>query len=113
MLADEYEKQSGRQASMALGYTHALLEVAIGSLRNAQKLDDRGSVRDALRNFKHSTVVGTIDFNNGPLPNSVNTPLVGGQWRRGKKWPHELVVVDNSASPNIPVGGEVQAISYK
>jgi branched-chain amino acid transport system substrate-binding protein len=112
MLADEFEKQSNRQASMALGYTHALFEVAIGALKNAQKLDDRASVRDALKNFKHSTVVGAIDFNNGPLPNSVNTPLVGGQWRRGKKWPQELVIVDNAASPQIPVNGEVEAIKY-
>ncbi len=113
MLADEFEKQSGRQASMALGYTHALFEVAISSLMHANKLDDRAAVRDALRSTKHATVVGTIDFNNGPLPNSFNTPLVGGQWRRGRKWPQEIVIVDNTASPNIPVGGEVQAISYK
>lgn len=112
-LADEFEAKENRQASMALGYTHALFEVAINALRNAQTLDDRGSIRDALRDSKHSTVVGAIDFKNGPLPNSFNTPLVGGQWRKGRKWPQELVIVDNTVSPTIPVGGEVQAISYK
>ena len=105
-------REVGRCA-MALGYTHALFEVAIGALKNAQKLDDHASVRDALRDTKHSTVVGGIDFKNGPLPNSFNTPVVGGQWRRGKKWPQELVIVDNTVAPAIPVGGEVEAISYK
>jgi len=112
-LADEFEKVSGHQASMALGYTHALFEVAIGSLKSAKDLASRASVRDALRDTKHSTVVGGIDFNNGPLPNSFNTPLVGGQWRKGTKWPHEIVIVDNAASPKIPVNGPVQAITYK
>ena len=113
LLADGYEKFSGKQASMALGYTHALFEIAVGALRNAQNVDSHASVRDALKTFKHSTVVGGIDFMNGPLPNSFNTPLVGGQWRKGKKWPQEIVIVDNAASPKIPVSGSVQAISYK
>ncbi len=113
MLAEEFEAKSNRQASMALGYTHALFEVAIGALKRAQTLDSRASVRDALRDTKHSTVVGPIDFKKGTLPNTFNTPLVGGQWRRGKKWPQELVIVDNTTSPGIPVGGAVEAIKYK
>jgi branched-chain amino acid transport system substrate-binding protein len=111
-LADEFEKSSSRQASMALGYTHALFEVAISALSKAAALDDHGSVRDSLRDTKHNTVVGPIDFKNGPLPNSVNTPLVGGQWRKGSKWPLELVIVDNATSPHIPINGEVEAITY-
>jgi len=31
---------------------------------------------------------------------------------QGKKWPLELVIVDNAASPNIPVAGSVEAIAY-
>jgi branched-chain amino acid transport system substrate-binding protein len=111
-LADAYEAASKQQASMALGYTHALFEVAIGALKGAKNIDDHASVRYALRDMKHETVVGPIEFTKGPLPNSWNTPLVGGQWRKGKKWPLELVIVDNSASPAIPVAGQVEAISY-
>jgi len=111
-LADAYETASGQQASMALGYTHALFEVAIAALKSAAKVDSPASVRDALRDTAHRTVVGPINFTKGPLPNCWNTPLVGGQWRPGKKWPLELVIVDNSASPAIPVGSSVEAISY-
>ncbi|MCW5721076.1 MAG: ABC transporter substrate-binding protein [Devosia sp.] len=111
-LADAYEKFSGQQASMALGYTHALFEVALGALKNAANIEDRGTVRDALRDTSHQTVVGPIEFTKGPLPNCWNTPLVGGQWRKGAKWPLELVIVDNTVSPEIPVGGDVEAITY-
>lgn len=111
-LADAYETASGQQASMALGFTHALLEVAIGALKNATNIDEPATVRDALRDMAHQTVVGPIEFTKGPLPNCWNTPLVGGQWRPGKKWPLELVIVDNAASPGIPVGGSVEAITY-
>lgn len=111
-LADEYEENSGQQASMALGYTHALFEVAIGALHNASDVEDPGAVRDALRDTMHQTVVGPVNFNNGPLPNCWNTPLVGGQWRKGAKWPLEIVIVDNAASPDIPVSDDVLAISY-
>lgn len=111
-LADAYEAASKQQASMALGFTHALFEIAIGALKGAPNIDDPGSVRDALRDIAHQTVVGPINFKKGPLPNCWNTPLVGGQWRPGKKWPMELVVVDNAASPTIPVSGSVEAITY-
>ena len=111
-LADAYEATSGQQASMALGYTHALFEVALGALKGASNIDDPGTVRDALRDTAHQTVVGPIEFTKGPLPNCWNTPLVGGQWRVGKKWPLELVIVDNTVSPDIPVGGDVEAITY-
>jgi branched-chain amino acid transport system substrate-binding protein len=111
--AAEYEAKSQRQASMALGHTHALFEIAIGTLKNTRTLDKPASVRVALRDTKHSTIVGDVDFKSGPLPNSANTPLVGGQWRRGKKWPLEVAIVDNSMSPQVPVNGEVKAISYE
>lgn len=114
-LVDEYEASSasGRQASMPLGFTHALFELAIAALLNAESIADRKSVRNALRNTKHQTVVGPLDFNNGPLPNTAKTPLAGGQWRKGRKWPLELVIVDNTMAPGIPLGGQVEAISYK
>jgi branched-chain amino acid transport system substrate-binding protein len=32
---------------------------------------------------------------------------VGVQWKKGKKFPYEMVVVDNSANKNVPVNGEL------
>jgi len=35
------------------------------------------------------------------------TPLVGGQWNRGKRFPFDLVIVQNKTAPEIPVGGHI------
>ncbi len=111
-LADAYEKDAKQQASMGLGFRHSLLEVPIAALKLTQKLDDPASIRDAVRGNTFNTIVGPVDFRKGPLPNTSLTPLVAGQWRKGKKWPLELVIVDNKLAPNIPVGGEPEPMPY-
>ena len=45
-------------------------------------------------------------------PNTCRTPLVIGQWQKGKKFPFDLVNVDNATSPDIPLGGKMALISY-
>jgi branched-chain amino acid transport system substrate-binding protein len=44
------------------------------------------------------------------VPGIAKTPLVGGQWIHGKKYPFELVIVQNKTAPEIPVGGHVQPL---
>jgi branched-chain amino acid transport system substrate-binding protein len=110
-LADAYEREAKQQASMALGFCHSLLEVPIAALTKAQSLDP-AAIRDAVRDNPVATIVGPIDFKKGPFPNTAETKCVFGQWRKGKKWPLELVIVDNAAVPNVPVGGQPELISY-
>jgi len=110
-LADEYEKASGRQASMGLGFRHALFETAFDALRRAHDLDKREAVRDAIRDMDYKSVVGPVNFRTGPFPNTSLTPVVGGQWRKGSKWPLELVIVDNTYATMVPVGGKPEAIA--
>jgi branched-chain amino acid transport system substrate-binding protein len=111
-LADAYEAESGRQWSQPLGFRHSLFEVALDTLKRAQDLDSPESIRDALKTTKLKTIVGPIDFATGPLPNCSLTPLVMAQWRKGKKYPFDIVIVDNSKFPEIPVGGEPEPIPY-
>lgn len=111
-LADAYEKETHQQASMGLGFRHSLLEVPIAALKATQKLDDPASIRNAVRDGSFKTIVGPVDFKKGPLPNTSLTPLVAGQWRKGKKWPLELVIVDNKLAPNIPVNGQPEPMPY-
>lgn len=97
---------------MGLGFRHSLLEVPIAALKMTQKLDDPASIRDAVRDNSFQTIIGQVDFKKGPLPNTSLTPLVAGQWRKGKKCPLELVIVDKSLAPNIPVNGEPEPMPY-
>ncbi len=46
-----------------------------------------------------NTIFGHIKFNE---KNYAQTPLVGGQWVKGKKWPWDLQITNNKMSPEIP-----------
>ena len=110
-LCDSYEAATQKQWTQALGFRHALFEVAIDSLKRAQNPESASSVIDAIRNTKINTIVGPIQwlgtppnqFTTIPVKNVCTTPMVGGQWVPGKKWPYEIVVTDNRRYPAIPV----------
>lgn len=111
-LADQYENEANQQASMGLGFRHSLLEVAIDALKRTQKLDDPGSIRDALRDTDYQSIVGPINFKTGPLPNCSEIKMPCGQWRKGSKWPLELVLVDNKNAPDIAVQSAPEPMTY-
>ncbi len=111
-LADAYEKASGKQVSMTLGFRHALFETAFDAFKRTQDLDDPASIRDAISKMDYASIVGPINFTKGPYPNTCATPLVIGQWKKGTKFPFDLVNVDNTTAPNIPVGGKMTPIVY-
>ena len=46
----------------------------------------------------------------GPFKNVSKTPLVLGQWGKGKKYKMELTIVNNEAAKNIPTGGAIKLI---
>lgn len=113
-LADAYEKASGRQWSQPLGFRHSLFEVVFDTLKRTQDLGKPESIRDALKTTRLDTIVGPIDFTKGPFPNCALTPLVIGQWLKtpGSKYPFDLVIVDNTNFPAIPVAGAPEPIRY-
>ena len=110
-LADAYEAESGRQWSMPLGYRHALFEVLIDALKRTEDLDDPASIQKAIRATDYKSIVGPINFSKGPFPGVAETPLVTGQWIKGKKFPIELALVDNTTAPDVPVTAEPFLIS--
>jgi branched-chain amino acid transport system substrate-binding protein len=44
------------------------------------------------------------------VPNVAKTPLTGGQWKRAQGGALELVIVDNSQAPVVPVAGKLEPI---
>ena len=110
-LAETYESETGKQWTQPLGFAHALFEVAAAALEQAGGTDAQ-DLADVLAELQVSTVVGDLDWTSGPVPNVAKTPLVGGQWRASTDGDHpfDLIVVSNSEAPDIPTGGEVQAL---
>lgn len=111
-LAAAYTQDTGKQWTQPIGFTHALFEVAIDSLKRAEERSPE-AIRDAIASTDLNSVVGNINFQKGPVPNVAKTPLVGGQWRKSDgENAYEMVITSNSLAPEIPKGGEMQAITY-
>lgn len=110
-FADHYESVTKKQWTQPLGFTHALFEVAADVLKRTKDIDDKASIRNAIAVTDVSTIVGNVAWGKGPVKNVAKTPLVGGQWVKGKKFKYDLVVVNNKSAPEIPLGGTMKLIS--
>ena len=69
------------------GFRHSLIEVAVDALQRTQKLDDPASVRDAVRDTNYKSIVGPINFKQGPFPNVCETKwwwVSGAKARTGR-----------------------------
>jgi branched-chain amino acid transport system substrate-binding protein len=129
-LAEEYERATGKQWSTPLIFSHAAFENAIDALKRAGSLD-KEKIRDAIANTDLDTIVGHINFKRSlteiltpeelelykkypaliQYQNSYSiTPVIGGQWVKGTKWPYELEVVYNWKYDNIPETAELKTI---
>lgn len=106
-LAEAYQKETGKQWTQPIGFVHALFEVAADTLGRTTNVDDKSAIAAALKATNLNTIVGSLSWANGPVPNVAKTPLVGGQWGKGTDFPFELTIV-HSDYADIPVGGEAR-----
>lgn len=109
-LADAYTAATGRPWGVTLGLKQSLFEVALDALKRAEDTSPE-AIRDAIATTDLPTVVGHINFKTGPVPNVSKTPLVSGQWKKHAKG-FELLIVENSQAPEIPLQAELEPIKY-
>ncbi|HZG91943.1 MAG TPA: ABC transporter substrate-binding protein [Pseudonocardia sp.] len=109
-LAEAYTQATGKQWTQPIGFAHALFEVAAKAFSSVESIDDKPGLATALAGMQLDTVVGSLDWTSGPVPNVAKTPVVGGQWRTGSNFPFDLVIVSNKQAPNIPTGGAVEPL---
>jgi branched-chain amino acid transport system substrate-binding protein len=108
-LADGYTADSGRPWTQPIGFKHALFEVVRDVIARSADLDDPMATVDAIKSTSLSTIVGDINWANGPVPNVTKTPLVAGQWQMtGDVF--DLVVTTNAHAPQIPLGGDLRLL---
>ena len=106
-LADDFAAETGNQWTQALGSVYSLFEVAVEALKTASDPKDRDEVASNLRNMSIDCMSGQLDFTDGPEPGIAIQHPVGGQWREGTDFPWDVVIVDNTANPDVPVGGDL------
>jgi len=111
-IAAAWEAETKKQWTQPLGYSHALWEVAIDTLKRSADPMDRTAIRDSLKALDLDTLVGKITFKNGPHANICKTPIFGGQWVKGQKYPFDLKIVDNSVSPLIKPEAKLQLLTW-
>ena len=96
-LCDTWEKETNRQWTPSIGFKHGGYEIVLDVLKRAQSLE-KNTLRDAIEKTNMATIIGGIKFNE---KHYCETPLVGGQWVKGKKWPWELELIYSGKHPEI------------
>ena len=71
---------------------------------------DRKAVRDAIVATQLDTLVGPVSWKSGPVKNVGKTPVIGGQWMKGKKHKYDLIIVDNTTAKVVPAGAKLQPL---
>ncbi|NHT75701.1 ABC transporter substrate-binding protein [Ferranicluibacter rubi] len=112
-LAATWEEKTRKQWTQPLGYSHAIWEVVLDTLKRAEDPLDRASVRDALKATDLTTMVGKVKWANGPHPNVSKTPILGGQWRKGEKWPYDLKIVEAKTYPIMEPQAKLEMMSWQ
>jgi branched-chain amino acid transport system substrate-binding protein len=107
-----YEKTTGKQWTQPMGFKDALFDVALDVLKRTKDIDSPASIRDAIRETNHQTIVGPIAWTGNPIRNVCKTPLVGGQWILGNKPHFNLQIVNNLGEEEIPTQAALQPLDY-
>ncbi|MCR9120990.1 MAG: ABC transporter substrate-binding protein [Phyllobacteriaceae bacterium] len=108
-LAEGYSAATNRPWTQPIGFKHALFEVVADVIKRAADLEDPAAVIQAIAATDLDTIVGAVNWANGPINNVTKTPLVAGQWQKeGDAF--DLKIVANSAAPDIPLTGELKLL---
>ncbi len=108
-LAGDYSTATGRPWTQPIGFKHALFEVVADVVRRAADLEDPAAIVSAIAATNLNTIVGPVNWANGPINNVTKTPLVAGQWQKDGDG-FELQIVANSAAPEIPVTADLKLL---
>ncbi len=108
-LAGSYSSATKRPWTQPIGFKHALFEVVADVIKRAEDLDDPAAIIKSIASTNLDTIVGKVDWSNGPINNVTKTPLVAGQWQL-EDGQYDLKIVANTAAPNIPLTGELKLL---
>lgn len=108
-LSDGYQAATGNQWVQSIGSTYSLFEVAKEALSSVTDPHHKAEVANALHNVSYSGMCGDLSFAGGPAPGVGVIKPIGVQWKASTgKYPFDMVVVDNSMNPAVPIQGNLE-----
>jgi branched-chain amino acid transport system substrate-binding protein len=102
-VTQAWDKEVKKQWTQIIGFKYAGMELAIDILKRARSVD-KNKVLDAIAKTNVETLIGHIRYN---AEHHYHTPLVTGQWVKGKTWPWEPVIINSKDFPVIPVSAKM------
>lgn len=109
-IAQDYSEATGRPWTQPLGFCHALFEVAVDVLKRTGDIDDPSAILESIKSTNYNSVVGPVRWDNPELKNISKVPVISGQWTKIEDR-FELVVCDNHALPQVPVGAKLRPLA--
>jgi branched-chain amino acid transport system substrate-binding protein len=108
-FADGYKTSTGQQWTQPMGFLYAIFEIAVAALKAVSDPTDAQAVASAIGSLKGEAITGSYDFTSGPVPHVSQVPELLAQWRPASGG-YELVVIDNSLLPAVPVQGKLELL---
>jgi branched-chain amino acid transport system substrate-binding protein len=108
-FAANYKTATGNEWTQPMGFNYAVFEIAVAALKASGDPKDKAAVADAIGKLKGQAITGAYDFTSGPVPHVSQIPELLAQWRVSSGSP-QLVVIDNSELPAVPVASKMQML---
>jgi len=108
-FAANYKTSTGNEWTQPMGFNYAVFEIAVAALKASGDPTDASAVASALGTLKGQAITGDFDFTSGPVPHVSEVPELIAQWRL-VSGSYQLVVINNSLLPAIPVAGTLQLL---
>jgi len=109
-FAAGYKTSTGQQWTQPMGFLYAIFEIAVAALKAADDPTDAQAVASAIGSLKGQAITGNYDFTAGPVPHVAQVPELMAQWRPASGGGYQLVVIDDSLLPAVPVAGKLQLL---
>ncbi|MCL5736758.1 MAG: ABC transporter substrate-binding protein [Actinobacteria bacterium] len=120
-LCEDFETRTKQQWTQPIMH-YAAFEWVADVLKRTTNIDDKEEILKRVQETKADFICGPVDFtvpvapgfgSKRQVPNVYVTPLWAGQWQLdpGGKWMYKLVVVANSAAPDLKVEGPLEPIA--
>ena len=108
-FAANYKTSTGNEWTQPMGFNYAVFEIAVAALKASGDPKNGNAVAHALSTLKGEAITGAYDFATGPVPHVSQVPELLAQWRL-VSGSYQLVVINNSLLPAVPVAGSLELL---